>query len=210
MLYAAKTLNLTYKYEWSVQTRHRSMHAPTHLANICKWLVLCKARYFQINQERSISLHQDHWVSSRKRNWAPRDTRVRVRERERGRAVRGKNNNKKKTMRRRQKTRGEWGKKIKADRERKGSSCQTLSGVKHHHKNNLIRSESVHADTHIHTDLACVQNLCFCSKQQQAVNHICPQSLRRWMLLWCIMLKSCGGVFFCWPYTTWFLKLFLW
>lgn len=45
------------------------------------------------------------------------------------------------------------GREIKADMERKGSSCQTLSGVKHHHKYNLIRSESVrtHTDTRIHT-----------------------------------------------------------
>lgn len=33
-------------------------------------------------------------------------------------------------------------------RARKGSSCQALSGVKHHHKYNLIRSESVRTQTH--------------------------------------------------------------
>lgn len=40
---------------------------------------------------------------------------------------------------------------VKTDRGRKRSSCQALSGVKHHHKYNLIRSESAHTHTRMQT-----------------------------------------------------------
>lgn len=57
---------------------------------------------------------------------------------------------------------------VKTDGGRKRSSCQALSGVKHHHKYNLIRSESAHTHTYTRAcrhDLASVQYQCFCSKQ---------------------------------------------
>lgn len=42
---------------------------------------------------------------------------------------------------------------VKTDRGRKRSSCPALSGVKHHHKYNLIRSESAYTHTHTHADM---------------------------------------------------------
>ncbi len=114
--------------------------------NICKRSSLFKASYLQINQETSVRLPQDHRESRQRerergkraperREWEP------VKQSEQGEMTKT----------------GGWERgigenecgEINADRERKGSSCQALSGVKHHHKYNLIRSESVH--THIHT-----------------------------------------------------------
>lgn len=92
-------------------------------------------------------------------------------------------------------------------RERKGSSCQALSGVKHHHKYNLIRSESVRAHTYTYAQDWPVFKISV-SAVSKAVTHICPRSLQSRTVLWCIMLNSCGGVFLRWPHTSWYLKPF--